>query len=199
MITCQLTKLETALDQIKKAYPKLVPADAALVASALSITGRHALAKYETETYKWPDQIEKLSSAMIPHLALIKEGIEANAPKRPSKTAEAEEPISVSVGLAPNLEAGEKLLDGREDLKNLLGEILDEGVEFVYSPSDIGWQWALDRVNWNTVTGFEIGRKIKIRCAFTEGAVGVETGTQTKKRATKKVVEAEPEPEVVEA
>ena len=45
MLTINLTKLETALEQVRKAYPKLQPTDAALLASALTLAGRHALAQ----------------------------------------------------------------------------------------------------------------------------------------------------------
>ncbi|MDX2064208.1 MAG: hypothetical protein SFX74_00550 [Fimbriimonadaceae bacterium] len=204
MISCQLTKLETALDQIKKQYPKLVPADAALIAGALSLTGRHALAVFRDESFEWPKDLEKLSLAIVPELKLVQEALDHNAPKKASKTVTEEEPVYVNVGLKPHYEAGEKLLADRDDLKNLLSEILAEGVEFSFSPNDIGWQWALERVNWNTVAGSELSRRIKLRVNFTEGAVGVEVGGAPKKRAPKKVaevvepVEAE-EPVVAEA
>ena len=198
MMTCQLTKLETALDQLKKAYPQLVPADAALLASALTLTGRHAIALYEGEQYVWPDDNEKLMRAMVPQVKITQEAIEANAPKRVSKTAVEEEPILMNVGLMPNLTAGENLLQGRDDLKTVLSDILQEGVEFVYATNDIGWQWALDRANWSTISDTELSRRIKIKASFTEGAVGIEMGAAgTKKKATKatKVAVVEPEPE----
>ena len=191
MITCQLTKLESALDTLKKAYPKLMPADAALMATALSLTGRHALAIYDEQRYEWPDDNEKLFGAMVPELKLIQESVDATPAKKTAKTAGDEEPINVGVGLAPNLGAGNTVLEGREDLKTLLSDIIQSGVEYSYSPSDIGWQWALDRVNWNTVAGQELTRRIKVKTQFTEGATGTEVGTTTKKRASKKV---EPEP-----
>lgn len=186
LITCQLTKLETALDQIRKTHPKLKPADAALIATALTLSGRHALAIYEEEKYTWPDDYEKLTKAMVPQLKLVQEGIESTAPKRVSKTAPEEEPVIVTVGLTPNLSAGEKQLEGRNDLKAKLSDILQEGVEFAYAPTDIGWQWALDRANWNTVAGSEMSRRIKIKTGFTEGAVGLEMGSGgPKKRASR--------------
>jgi hypothetical protein len=198
LITCQLTKLESALDQLKKSYPKLKPADAALLVSALTLTGRHAQAIYDDVRYTWPEEYDALTKAMVGELQVVQEAIEANAPKRVSKTAPEEEPITVSVGLAPNMTAGEKLLADRNDLKALLSEVLQKGVEFVYSGNDIGWQWALDRANWTTIAAQEMSRRIKIKCNFTEGAVGVEMGTATpKKRASKKAaVVVAPEPEV---
>lgn len=191
MITCQLTKLETALDQIKKNYTKLVPADAALIASALTLTGRHAVAIYEGEQYRWPEDYEKLTSAMVPQLLLINEGIEATAPKRAVKSTTEEEPIMVSVGLMPNYLAGEKLLQERKDLQTLLSDILQEGVEFVYASSDIGWQWALDRANWSTITAHDSSRRIKIKASFTEGAVGIEMGLAGAKKRPSRAKVAE--------
>ena len=182
MITCQLTKLETALDQVKKAHPKLVPADAALLASALTLTGRHAIALYEGTQYTWPEDYAKLTHAMVGQLQMVQEAIEANAPKKVSKTAPEEEPVTVSVGLMPNFTAGENLLKERDDLKQLLSDVLQEGVEFVYAPSDIGWQWALDRANWTTIANSEMSRRIKVKASFTEGAVGIEMGAAGAKK-----------------
>lgn len=199
MITCQLTKLETALDQVKKSYPKLIASDAALLATALTLTGRHAIALYEGEQYTWPDDYERLTKAMVPQLLMVNEAVEHNAPKRTSsKTAVEEEPINVTVGLMPNLTAGENILGSRDDLKTLLSDVLQEGVEFVYAPTDIGWQWALDRANWNTIAGAEMSRRIKIKASFTEGAVGIEMGAggpkkRTRKSAADTPVEAEAE------
>lgn len=192
MITCQLTKLEVALDQVRKAYPKLKPADAALLAEGLVLTGRHALALYEGEQFSWPTEYEQLTKNMVPQLEMVQQGIETT---KKAKTTTDEEPIVVTVGLAPNLAAGEKVLEGRNDLKSLLGEALKEGVEFVYSPLDIGWQWALDRANWNTISGVEISRRIKIKASFTEGAVGIEMGAGGPKRRAK----AKPAPVAAEA
>src|SRR5579859_248312 len=101
MLTCQLTKLEVALDQVKKTYPKLMPADAALLASALTLTGRHALALYEGEQYAWPNDNEKLMKAMVPQMQITQEAIEHNTPKKVSKSAPEEEPVQISVGLSP--------------------------------------------------------------------------------------------------
>lgn len=190
MITIQLTKLESALDQIRKTHTKLAPADAALLATALSLTGRHAIALYEGEQYTWPEDYPRLTKAMVSQIDIVNEAIEANAPKRVSKTAPEEEPVTVTVGLMPNLTAGEQLLDGRDDLKTVLSDILQEGVEFAYNPGDIGWQWALDRANWNTINNHDVSRRIKIKASFTEGAVGIELGVGARKqRSTKKTEE----------
>ncbi len=191
MITCQLTKLETALDQLKKNYTKLMPADAALLASALTLTGRHAIALYDGEQYVWPTDNDKLTRAMVAQVQLVQEAIENNAPKKVSKNAPEEEPVTISVGLMPNFSAGENLLSDRDDLKTVLSDILQDGVEFAYSPTDIGWQWALDRANWNTITGQEISRRVKIKTSFTEGAVGVEMGLAGAKKRPSRAKAAE--------
>jgi hypothetical protein len=197
LITCHLTKLETALEQTRKAYPKLKPTDAAMLASALVLTGRHAIALYDGGQYRWPEDYTKLTGAMVGQLEMVQEGIEHTTPKKGKASAE-EEPVMVSVGLMPNLSAGEKLLSDRQDLQALLSDALQQGVEFVYSHSDIGWQWALDRANWNTVADKELSRRIKIKTSFTEGAVGIEMGAGgTKKRASraKAAAAAAPAPE----
>jgi len=189
LITCNLTKLESAVDQLRKAYPKVLAADAALVASALSLTGRHAKAVYEGEYFVWPDDNHRLMVSMSAHLQSVNEAIEENAPKKLSKAAQAaapeEEPVMVNIGLAPNLGAGESILNSREDLKTMLSDVLQGGVEFVYGSQDIGWQWALDRANWSTISDGDLSRRIKIKANFTEGAVGVEQGAATKKRGKK--------------
>lgn len=184
MITCNLTKLESALEQTKKAYPKLKPTDAALVASALSLMGRHAVALYDGNQYLWPQDYETLTKAMVPAIEQVQES--AEPVKKTAKSADEPEPAILTVGLAPNLAAGEAQLDGHNKLKALLSDMIQEGIEFTYSAPDIGWQWALDRANWTTITGQELPRKVKVKTAFTEGAVGIETGAGgAKKRASK--------------
>ncbi|MGV3616836.1 MAG: hypothetical protein ACO1SV_16035 [Fimbriimonas sp.] len=185
MITIQLTKLETAVDQIRKTHTRLVPADQTLLATALSLTGRHAIALYEGEQYTWPEDYERLTRAMVSQIDMVNEAVESNTPKRAAKTTTEEEPVTVTVGLMPNLTAGEQLLAERDDLKAVLADTLQEGVEYSYNPSDIGWQWALDRANWNTISGHEVSRRIRVKASFTEGAVGIELGVGTKKRPTK--------------
>jgi hypothetical protein len=192
MMTCQLTKLESALDSLKKSYPDLNAADAALVATALSLAGRHAIAIYDGVDYVWPDQYEALTRAMIAEVNQVNEAVEHNTPKRGAKATAEDEPVQISVGLKPNYTAGENLLKGREDLQTMLSDLLQAGVEFSYNPNDIGWQWALDRANWNTVSGNEISRRIKVKTSFTEGAVGVEMGTTgAKKRKTATAAKAD--------
>jgi hypothetical protein len=147
------------------------------------------LALYEGEQYRWPEDYDKLTKAMVGQLEMVQQGIETTT-KKVAKTAPEEEPVVVTVGLAPNISAGEDLLKGRDDLKTLLSDVIQGGVEFVYSSMDLGWQWALDRVNWNTISGGELSRRIKIKAAFTEGAIGMEMGTGAKKRSPKKAAAA---------
>jgi len=191
LISCHLTKLESAFDQVRKSYPKVKPTDAALLSSALVLTGRHALAIYNGTQYRWPEDYEKLTKAMSKEFDVLGE-VE---PAKKTKTAPEEEPFLMAVGLTPNFSAGEKILDGRNDLKKLLSDALQEGVEYVYSTTDLGWQWALDHVNWSTVSGSELNRKVKVKATFTEGAVGVEMGAGgSKKRAAKPKAAAKAEP-----
>jgi hypothetical protein len=187
LITINLTKLETAHDQVRKNYPKLLPTDAALVASALTLAGRHAIAIYEGEQYSWPEDYQKLTEAMGRQFEMIQEGLE---PVKKTKTPVEEEPILVSVGLMPNLHAGEKQLEGFDKLKTVLSDAIQDGVEYAYQHHDVMWQWALDRANWTVITGTEISRRVKVRASFTEGAVGIEMGVGGKKRPTKKAAAA---------
>lgn len=185
LITCNLTKPETALDQVKKTYPKLQTTDAALVATALVISGREAQAVYEGASYNWPDDINDLTKALLRQLSMIQD---EQAPEKKTKAAMAlldEKAVEVSVGLQANYAQGEKLLEGRDDLKTLLSDILGGQVEFQYMPQDIGWQWALDRVNWTTVSNGDLTRRVKLKATFQGDVVGIEVGL-TKKRVTKK-------------
>lgn len=182
MFTCHLTKLESAVEQIRKAYPKMRPTDVALVGSALVLTGRHALAVYDGNQFAWPEDYAKLTKALVTEIEQIQVVVE---PKK-TKAAAEEEPVVLSVGLAPNYSAGEKRLKDRKDLQSLLSEILAGGVEFVYSATDVGWQWALERANWSTISGGELARRIKVKANFTDGAVGVEMGSTTRKRSAAK-------------
>lgn len=184
MITINLTKLETAHDQVRKNYPKLLPTDAALVASALSLAGRHAIAIYEGEQYHWPEDYVKLAKAMSSQLEMIQEGIDAA--KKPAKNAPEEEPVNVTVGLMLNLAAGEKQLEGFDKLKTILSDAIQDGVEFAYQHHDVMWQWALDRANWSVITGQDISRRVKVKASFTEGAVGIEMGLGGKKKPVSK-------------
>jgi len=189
LITCNLTKPETTLDQVKKAYAKLKPTDAAMIATGLVLSGRYAMAVYDGSQYTWPEDSSKLESAMMPELQMITQALEAEKKK---KAGETEEIVEVKVELLPNLAMGERALGDREDLKTLLADILQAGVEYVYSTTDVGWQWALERANWSVLSHGELMRRVKLKAVFQNGSVGVEMGTQApKKRATKKAAEKE--------
>ncbi|MEQ1821765.1 MAG: hypothetical protein ABL949_04595 [Fimbriimonadaceae bacterium] len=189
MTTINLTKLETAHDQIRKALPKLLPTDAALVASAISLAGRHALAIYEGEQYSWPEDYVKLTEAMGRQIEMIQESTEV---VKRTKSSPEEEPVQVIVGLMPNMSAGETQLAGYEKLKTAMSDIVQDGVEFVYQHHDVMWQWALDRANWSVIIGEELSRKVRVRASFTEGAVGIEMGVGGKRKPTRKTKAAEP-------
>lgn len=189
MLTINLTKLETALEQVRKAYPKLQPTDAALIASALTLAGRHALAVHEGQDYRWPQDYAKLTEALVPLVDIAVESVE---PVKKTKTSPEEEPLQLTVGLKPDYKAGEAQLEGFEKLKVLLSDAQQEGIEFVYAPTDIGWQWALDRANWATIAEKELPRRIKVKTAFVEGAVGVEQGTGAAKKRTRAKAAAPP-------
>jgi hypothetical protein len=63
-----------------------------------------------------------------------------------------------------------------------MGDILQEGVEYMYASTDIGWQWTLERVNWATISGGEMKRHIKFRAEFVEPHIGMELGPGGKKK-----------------
>ncbi len=193
MITCNLTKPESTLDNVKKSYPKLKPTDAALIATALVLSGRYALAQYDENQFRWPEDYQKLTSALMTELNQIQT---ADPPvKKTAKALAEEEAVEVKVGLVPNFAAGEKVLGDREDLKTLLSDVLAKGVEYVYAPTDIGWQWSLDRANWSTLSKGDLTRRVKLKATFQGEAVGVEMGTAApRKRASKKVAPVEAEP-----
>jgi len=190
MITCQLSKPESTLDAIRKSHPKLKPTDAALLTTSLVISGRHAIANYDNHRYEWTKDVEGLTKALLTEVKQAQGEVEGPT-KKSAKVVAEEEPVIVGVDLIPNYEAASKMLLGRKDLETLLSDMISQGIEYVFGPADIGWQWALDRVNWGTLSEGDVHRKVRIRTNFTQGSVGVELGTTApKKRATKAKVEA---------
>lgn len=190
MITCNLSKPEATLDQVRKTHEKLSPTDAALIASALVLAGRYAIANYDGRAFSWPENHHDLASALRVELEQLMEHFEA--PTKKTKTAPEEEPVELKLSLSPNYTAGQSMLGDRKDLKTLLSDLIAQGVEYVYTPADIGWQWALDRVNWNTLSDGAFTRRVKLKTVFEGDTVGVEVGSSApKRRASKKpVVEA---------
>jgi hypothetical protein len=185
LITINLTKPELTFDAIRKSYKDLKPTDVALIATALIESGRFAVAKHDGQEYAWnADDYEGMTRSLFAEVAQVQEATDVEK----KKTAKTEEPeaVTLSVHLKPSLPAGEAVLGDREDLKTLLSDILEEGVEFLFSPTDIGWHWTLERVNWATLSGGDLKRRVKFKPVFEEGAVAVELGPGGKRKATKK-------------
>lgn len=180
LITCNLTKPESTFDTIRKTYKDLKPTDAALLATALVEAGRMADAVYDNQSYAWKsDTYDAMTTAVSREVTQVQDTVE-DTKKAKLKAAE-EEAVTLTVHLRPSMAAGERILGDRNDLKTLMGDILQEGVEFLYSTTDIGWQWTLERVNWTTKSG-EMKRHIKFRADFLEPHVGMELGPGGKKR-----------------
>jgi len=195
LIACNLSKPESALDQVKKHYPKLAQTDAALIATALVLSGRQAKAARGGTEYEWPDEQQKLFDSLVSEVHIIQETVDSST-KKATKAAAEDEPVDINVGLVPNYGVGERMLGDREDLKTLFSDILASGVEFTYSPTDIGWQWALDRANWHTLSERELLRRVKFKATFEGVSTGIEMGSGTaKKRAAKPKAAPVPEPE----
>lgn len=188
MIVCNLTKPEATLDQVRKTYPKLKHTDAANLAVALVISGKYALAHYDDRAYVFPTDVEKLTKALSVELHQIQETLEPL--KKKAIGTEDDIPVELRIGLSVNAAEGEKLLGDREDLKTLLADTLEKGVEFQYGPTDVLWQWAMDRANWGTVSGGDLTRKIKLKSSFTDNTLGTDLGATTGKRKTTRKVAA---------
>ncbi len=181
MITCNLNKPESTFDTIRKTYKDLKPTDAALIAIALVEVGRFADAVYDGKAYAWEgDTYDSLTRAISREVTQVQETVE-DTKKAKAKAAE-EEAVTLTVHLQPAIAASEKILGDREDLKTLLGDILGEGVEFLYANTDIGWHWTLERVNWATLSGGELKRHIKFKADFAEPHVGLELGPGGKRK-----------------
>ncbi len=166
-----------------------MPTEIALIATALVESGRHALAVHDGKEYSWPDDQADLASALVSDVQAAHElSEEEPEPKKKTsraKTAKAPEEekiINLTIQVKPNQAAGEMHLSDQKKLKTLLSHILAEGVEFLYSPTDIGWQWSLERVNWSTLSGGELARFVTVTPEFTDNSVGVELGPGGKKR-----------------
>lgn len=183
MIVCNLTKPENTLDQVKKQFPKLAHTDAAQVAIALILSGKYAKAHYDDQEFQYPQDVNKLTAALSKEIAIIQTTVD-NTKKAKAAAAE-EEPVEVKVGLSCNLIEGEATLANREDLKTVLSDALQSGVEFQFGPTDVLWQWALDRANWNTISGGELTRRVKLKTFFQDNTVGTDLGSGTGKRKTK--------------
>lgn len=181
MLICNLSKLESVLDQVKTSHDNLEIQDAALVASAIMASGREAIAIFDENQFVWPDQSEALTAAILKEVELIQQTVEP-APKKTSKSAPEDEPVQITVRLTPSIEAGEKVLQGKNNLKALFSQIIQTGVEYQVSQSyDIGWQWTLDRTNWNTQSGKQLLRKVKIKTEFEGNNIATDLAVSSKK------------------
>ncbi|MBL8087485.1 MAG: hypothetical protein JNM85_05355 [Chthonomonas sp.] len=200
LIVCNLTKPESTLDQVKKTFPKLPQTDAALVATALVLSGRYAKVEHDGDTFDWTKDYHELTSRLLPILEQVNLGIEPPAKRTKAAIAASEEEIvEFKINLVSNYAQGETVLGEREDLKTLLAEILQSGVEYQYSSTDIGWQWALDRANWSTLSGGDLTRRVKLKALFSGDNVGTEMGQNgPKKRASKRAAAAVVEVEIPE-
>lgn len=187
LITVNLTKPELTFDAIRKTYKDLKPTDVALVATALIESGKFAKATHDGLDYEWTsDDHGAMTRSLFAEVAQLQEGVVEKTTKKAAAAAEAEEPVTLQVQLKPSLRAAEAVLGEREDLKTLLTDIVQEGIEFLFSPTDIGWHWTLERVNWATLSGGDLKRRVKFKPVFVEGAVAVELGPGGKRKATKK-------------
>lgn len=191
MIVCNLTKPEAVLDQVKKSYTQLSQTDAAQIANGILLSGKYSLAVYDSIQYRYPEDIDKLAKQLLIELNQIQVATEPVKKTKAVMAALEEEPVEVKIGLLCDINAAEKALGDREDLKTLLGEIIKDGVEFQYGPIDILWQWALDRTNWATMSGGELTRRVRLRSEFQDTSIGTEIGsTGAKKKTAKKAVAA---------
>lgn len=194
MISCNLSKPESTFDQVRKEYTKLKPIDVALVATAIVESGHFAQVMHDGTDYTWPDDQEALSKALLIDVKAAQGPVEVPAvkPKRVAKSKVVEEVviIKLEIPVKANQKAGEAILGKRKDLKSLLGDILKEGVEYHHSPTDIRWQWSLERVNWTTVSGGDLPHHVMFKPGFEDSSVSVELGPggkrKTRRRAAKK-------------
>jgi hypothetical protein len=188
LITCNLTKPETAFDQVRKSHPKLQPTDAALIATALVEAGRCAAVDYDGNVYEWThenhDKLTKAVLAEVMQISLSQEPVKKTA--KTAKSAPEDEPSTLTIPLRASQVAGESVLGNRKDLKTLLSDVLQEGVEYLFSPTDIGWQWALERANWSSLAEQDLGRRLRFSVEFIDNSIAVELGPGGKKKAPKK-------------
>lgn len=190
MISCNLTKPESTFDQVRKAYENLKPIDVALVATAIVEAGHFAKVVYDGQDYMWPADQGSLAKALVGEVQAASEG--ADGETKPKKISKAkaklieETVLRLSIPIAANQQAGEGVLSKRKDLKTLLGDILKEGVEYLYTPTDIRWRWALERVNWSTVSGGELPHHVIFLPEFVDNCIGVELGPGGKRKKPSK-------------
>lgn len=186
MISCNLTKPESTYDALRKSHKDLPPTDAALLATALVEAGRLATGVHDEKEFDWaPSHYQGMIDSTAKEVAQVQEHFEAEKTKKAAKGVE-EESVTLVVSLKPNFKAAEAVLGNRDDLKVILGDMVAEGVEYLYSPTDIGWHWTMERVNWSAQTDGELRRRVKFRAEFLEPHLGVELGPGGKRKVTKR-------------
>jgi len=180
---CNLTKPESTFDAIRKSHKNLKPTDAALVSTALVEAGKHAIAVYDGKEYPWgADQAESLARAFLREVEQVQV---AEGEKKLTKAAAAKaepETATLTVHLKPSMDVAELYLGNRDDLKTLVSDLLDEGIEYLYSQTDIMWPWTLERFNWSTLSGGELRRHIKFRAEFVGNSEALELGPGGKRK-----------------
>lgn len=190
LISCNLSKPDSVLDVIRKTYTNLSPTDAALLAAALATAGRSAGCIYDGQSYEWRrENAAPLVDAILREVRQLEALPDAEPEKKTAKAkakAAEDETAVIELMLYPSQATGEELLGNREDLKTLLGDILAEGVEFLFGPTDIGWQWELERANWATINGGELRKPVLFRVEFTGPSIATEVGPGGKKRKARK-------------
>lgn len=183
MITCNLNKPESTFNTIRKAYEDLKPTDVALIATALVESGRFADAVHDGQEFSWtPDQYEALTQSLSREVAQMQNEFEHEKASATKRAKAADEEINLIVNLKPSVEAGEVILGERDDLKTVFGDILNEGVEFLYGPNDIGWHWTVSRINWTTATGSELKRRVRFGAEFVAPHTALEVSATGKKK-----------------
>lgn len=186
MISCNLSKPESTFDAIRKTYKDLPPTDVALLATAIVEAGRLANGVHDGQEYEWTTaQFKGMIDSTSREVAQVLEHFEAEKTKKTAKNAE-EEAITLSVTVRPNQKAGEEVLGSRNDLKVVFGDLLAEGIEYMYSSTDVGWHWTIERVNWTAQSEGELRRRVRFRAEFTEPHITVELGPGGKKKVSKR-------------
>lgn len=183
MITCNLNKPESTFNTIRKAYEDLKPTDIALIATALVESGRFADMTHDGQDYPWtPDQYEPLTASVAREVAQLQEAFEGEKATATKKAKAENEEVTMNVVLKPSVAAGEMNLGDRKDLKTLFGDILKDGVEFMFTPADIGWLWTVSRINWTTTLEQDLKRRVKFQAVFAEPHESSELSSTGKKK-----------------
>ena len=141
---------------------------------------------HDGASYEWNSaEFQGMIDSTAREVSQVMDNFETEKTKKAAKAAE-EELITLVVTLTPNIKAGEDVLGSRDDLKALFGDIVQEGIEYMYSPTDLGWHWTIERVNWAAQTSGEMRRRLRFRAEFVEPHIAVELGPGGKRKVSKK-------------